>query len=611
MTYAGWRLQSLRFTGKESEESRLDFGSGLTLVFGASNTGKSFAVKALDFMLGSTRELPNIQERRPYDTVWLDLLLRGDRAVSLERAMVGGPFQVHMAGEQPRVLVPRHDPKNPENISTFLLAEMNAAGRKVAIDKSGTPNNLTFRDIADVVLTNEIAIQSEEAPALSGRRDDTREQNALKFVLTGNDDSAVVAVPKPKEFRAGREARIALLEELIDRIQAEILSDYPEPDGLMDQAGRIETTFRAIENEINAARSSIAELLDQKRRLSSAIARAERRSVDAALSLESFERLEEVYVSDVKRLEGLEEAGFLLSLDQRKKACPVCGAPPEVQAHTHGLDEIAQVRIAAELEVQKLMLQREELGRAVRDTAEEAGALTASIEGLRASLSEVERRIADASPSIDVHQDRLRDVIAKRDHVRRGIELLQRREELLAQKREVELAKRPKLVSGLQQALATHVAKEFADEVGQVLRRWGFPGKHEVVFDLSTFDLIIDGKERRNNGKGVRAITHAAFKVALLLYCRARDLPHPGFLVLDSPMLTYRDPLQASETVTAEEERLRKSDLKERFYEHLGHAGPNAQFVVFENTDPPLGIEGYAKLETFTNNPARGRQGLL
>ena len=64
------------------------------------------------------------------------------------------------------------------------------------------------------------------------------------------------------------------------------------------------------------------------------------------------------------------------------------------------------------------------------------------------------------------------------------------------------------------------------------------------MFDLSSYDLIIDGKERRNNGKGVRAITHAAFKVALMLFCRERNLPHPGFLVLDTPLLTYRDPMK-------------------------------------------------------------------
>jgi hypothetical protein len=59
------------------------------------------------------------------------------------------------------------------------------------------------------------------------------------------------------------------------------------------------------------------------------------------------------------------------------------------------------------------------------------------------------------------------------------------------------------------------------------------------------------------------------------------------------------------------EEELRNTDLKERFFEHLGHIGANAQFMVFENVDPPSKIDDYATVETFTNDPNIGRQGLL
>ena len=38
----------------------------------------------------------------------------------------------------------------------------------------------------------------------------------------------------------------------------------------------------------------------------------------------------------------------------------------------------------------------------------------------------------------------------------------------------------------------------------------------------------------------VRAILHAAFTLSLAQYCFDRDFPHPGFVVLDSPLVTYR-----------------------------------------------------------------------
>ena len=89
---------------------------------------------------------------------------------------------------------------------------------------------------------------------------------------------------------------------------------------------------------------------------------------------------------------------------------------------------------------------------------------------------------------------------------------LPRREDLEQQRVRIERAKQVKPKSNFQPGLGTRTAQDFADEVGLVLREWGFPGQHRVFFDLETHDLIIDGKARRDNGKGVRAITHSGFQ---------------------------------------------------------------------------------------------------
>lgn len=612
MTYAGWHIQQLKFTGNDDKQALLDFAAGLTLVYGASNSGKSFALKALDFMLGGQKELPNIKEREPYDKLWLDIAFSRDHKATLERAIAGGAFRLHEGADVARTLAPKHDANTLNNISTFLLTQMEAAGRKVSIDGSGTHNNLTFRDIAGVVLTNEIPIQSENSPIESGDTNfRTRERNILKFMLTGEDDSAIVPVVKPKDFRTGRAAKASFLQDMIDQISADLTADYPDTDGLPEQSDRINETLRRIENEIAAARSSIHTLLDEKRSLSFDISAAERRSTEIALSLDSFEQLEEVYASDIARLESIEEAGFLLALDG-KTDCPVCGAPPDAQKHSHGLAEIEDVRIAAEIEIQKIKQQRGELAKTVEDTKAEGVKLVAFVVAQRESLRELELKLAEATPDANEQQRALTEVVSVRDHVRRGLDLIAQRDRYVKQKADIEASKPPKLDDTIQRTLSTETAKEFADVVCEVLTAWGFPGQKRVFFDLSSYDLIIDGKERKNNGKGVRAITHAAFKVALMLFCRERNLPHPGFLVLDTPLLTYRDPMKKpGDRLAADEQELANTDLKQRFFNHLGHLGENAQIVVFENVDPPDKIADYCKVEAFTNDPTQGRQGLL
>src|SRR3546814_3146411 len=135
-----------------------------------------------------------------------------------------------------------------------------------------------------------------------------------------------------------------------------------------------------------------------------------------------------------------------------------------------------------------------------------------------------------------------------------------------------------------------------SDLVSTVLRAWRFPGECQTFFDIEgDFDLIIDGKRSRNNGKGVRAITHAAFKVALLTFCRSRGLPHSGFLVLDMPLITYRDPIRSrAGAIEADEAVIQQSDLKERMFEHIGSLSELGQFIIFDNADPPQGAERVA-----------------
>ncbi|MGU3420838.1 hypothetical protein [Methylobacterium sp. D54C] len=611
MTYGRWHIERLRFTGRNNKESILGFDDGLSLVYGASNTGKSFALKALDFMLGGQRELPSIRERDPYSKVWLDVAFSLDDRVSLERAIAGGAFKLH-SGDVERVLAPRHDANSPNNISSFLLMKMGASGRKVSLDASGTHGNLTFRDIAPLVLTNEISIQSENSPAESGDRgDQTRERNVLKFLLTGEDDGAIVPVVKPKDFRTGRAAKAAVLQDMIDQLNADISEKYRDPDGLGEQDTKLTESLQEIETELSTARTSIRSLLDEKRRLSNEISLAERRAVELSLSLESFSQLREVYVSDVSRLQAIEEAGFLLGISG-KDECPVCGAPAAAQSHSHELAHIEDVRLAAEVEIRKIEQQREELERTVADTEIEGERLARSIRQQRDELSAVERKLENATPAADMQQRRLSDILPVRDYVRHGLNLIDQRDRLVAQKETISASRPPKRDTTIQFGLSTETAKDFSDTISDVLLAWGFPGQKHVVFDLNTYDLIIDGKERRNNGKGVRAITHAAFKVALMLFCRERSLPHPGFLVLDTPLLTYRDPMKkAGDSLELDEQELRNTDLKERFFDHLASLKQHAQVVVFENVDPPKSLGDALHIETFTNDPDEGRQGLL
>jgi hypothetical protein len=89
-------------------------------------------------------------------------------------------------------------------------------------------------------------------------------------------------------------------------------------------------------------------------------------------------------------------------------------------------------------------------------------------------------------------------------------------------------------------------------------------------------------------------------------------LPHPGFLVLDTPLLTYRDPLHSNAgPLSADEQAIKNTSLKDFFFEHLSSIGELGQFLIIENVDLPANIASLANVETFTGDRTGGRLGLF
>lgn len=613
-------LRHLVFTGAQREKAQLEFSDGLNLVYGASNTGKSFALKAIDFMLGGTEQLPDIEERAGYDKVLLGFTITGVNDFTLARPVNGGAYRLHtglVTVDDPlanvQILAPTAQTKNEKNLPRFLLEHLGLFGKRLAKNAAGEKENLSFRELAAMSLVDETSIQSERSPVDSelGKLKQTKERSLFRLLVTGADDSAIITVVDEKTFATSKATRIEVVQELLDRVDARLAADFSERTQLPMQFERLNESLNKIQSEYSAAQQSVRGLISEKRELTIEIPTISQRSDEIEVHLQRFSQLDLIYKSDIDRLDSLEEAGFLFT-SEHLHSCYVCGAPPEAQINNER-ENLDALRNAALAEIEKIEKHRADLSLTVNQLNTEFAEINNRLPLLEKRLAIVEYSIELASPKIIEAKNSLDKILSTRSHVQEGMLLLTQSEQYSQRLREYSDLKKPSKSDKPNLAPPSLTTHEFAQTVSKVLKAWEFPGNVAVSFDEKTYDLKIDGKLRINNGKGVRAVTHAAFKVALLVFCRERDLPHPGFVVLDTPLLTYRDPMKNLKAGQLEEDekRIADSSLKAKFFQYLSSISSLGQFIILENIDPPEGISDIAHVETFFGASSNDRIGFF
>ncbi|WP_412527429.1 hypothetical protein [Burkholderia lata] len=615
----GIRLRYLTFTGPNIEPAELLFDDGLNIIYGASNTGKSFASKAILFMLGVSKGLPETEEIAAYDAAWLCLTLPDERDITLYRATRGGAFKLyegHVSAAEANggvVLRERHDSARTDSVSHLLLNAMGFASKRIVRDANGKKDTLSIYLLSPYAVVSEEDIIAEKSPVFASGTPSERtfEQNLFKLLITGIDDSAAVTVPKYSERKAAKVAKIELVDELIEQINGELGENPPGETETKSQLDRLDESANGLSVRLRDAQSELDSLIAERRDATDRRRELQERSAELELTLQRFAKLQAVYRSDLERLQSIEEGGYVL-VALAGMDCPVCGAAPSAQKHNHAADEISIAHMAAAAEARKIEREQQELDQTIMSLQEQAAELKRTIAQISVDAERLDKHIQERRPQEASLRGSYEAYSAKRIQIIKVLDLYERRAMLVARRAAIDAEPTKRDGAAPPVGPDSSTAYRFGETLKGVLTAWHFPNADKVKFDEKLNDITVAGKRRAANGKGVRAILHAAFNVAVIVYCVENKLPHPGFLVLDTPLLTYREPLTSRHGDLSEDEAvLKATNLAEHFYKHLAGLKGEVQFIVIENSDPPSSIRDLARIETFTGREGNGRFGLL
>lgn len=546
----GFQLRRLQITGPDVAVAEIDFGPGLNVVSGASDTGKSYLVETVDFMLGGGTLPRQIPESCGYDTARLSIVAHDGRGFELTRALQGGDFLLAELGAPETAgqvtLGSRHSASTEENISTFLLRLAGLDGKRVRKNAQNELQNLSFRNLAHLVLIDEESIIKKGSPVHSGESTQrTVQSNVFKLLLTGQDDSALIAAKKPAIAKAELEAQIALLDQLVADYDRELSELTQDPTDLNGQLERLNASIAQSEQALSIERSAFEEQERQRRAAWQTRDEVLARQAEIGGLLERFALLNEHYGSDLDRLEAVSEAGFFfVALDAG--VCPLCGAPAGDHRHDgvpHDGD-IAALRTACDREITKIRQLQSELTQAVGDLNAEGAELRSRLETARLAFRNADARVRETlTPALSAARAENSRLLEARAEVRQALGLVERIADLRRKRADSEAAlgtagRSPDERPGLPPASV----QAFSASVEELLVAWHFPHEKPIYFDERGQDLVLGSRRRGEQGKGLRALTHAAFSLGLEQTCRNLHLPAIGFVLLDSPLVTFREP---------------------------------------------------------------------
>jgi hypothetical protein len=606
------QIAFLLITGPAVEPAVIKFSSGLNIVNGPSNTGKSHILRLIDFALGAKESPEPPPEQLGYDMVHLGVRFSGVDEKTIVRPLQGGEIVVldGLQNVRPQendgeVFSAQH--RSHKSISKYLLEKIGAKGAKIRTDAKGKTRELSFRDILKICIVDEASIQKSTSPILTGQFvTKTAELSVFKYVLMGIDDAALDISQRDPNQELKQAAQLELIDRQLRELDKEIEESTTDYDALKSTDSQLDAQLEENFNVQERSEGPYRALLTRRRVLRTRYEESTSRALEIQTLLMRFELLEAHYASDQKRLTAIQEAGQYYTLES-EDICPVCGANPDDHKPQQACDgDIERISRAAAAELLSLAERSKELTQTINYLTEKLVESEELASQTQIELDAVGSEIANEMPGVRTVRGVVQDLLTKKLSNQRSLDVVRRRDRLSEQRVELGVGKEvdsSTLVA--QNQLDGTMLDKLCQRIENELQSWQFPNAARVFFDVGKLDISVGGKSRSINGKGVRALLHGAFSIGLLKFTAEHRRPHPGFLVLDSLFVTYRDP------DGDEEKSIKASPLKDRALEALCALGNDLQVIVVENVSVPDSIERQSFYHHFTGTVGVGRFGLF
>lgn len=616
------RIHALRLRGTaRNYDVAFDHGEpfqDLSLVAGASRTGKTSVLEFIDYCFGDSTHPTQTEFQQHVVAAMLEVSLGGRRHVIVRRLFEEtSSVQVHATSladfARPHAVERRsiNPPGDSDSLSSLLLEQVGLAGisvKEAPTNPASARKALSFRNLNWLAYLPSKRLDShtllrEHRP--SGDMQTMRQ--LLEIVFETADERIQIAEDQIKTISD----RVAQLRAEVRAIEAFLDEPLPLTEQLDDQLSAIaaqrDDAVAALQEVDRQMRASADYPVAVREELSDAgreASRLEAELRDMTTLRDRLGPLRAQYGEDLKKLNFLQESGRLLN-PLPVLLCPVCLNDLDDPGIAIGACELCGQAVETEDPADRL------------DVAREIRATSRNLNELTRYFNEVDDRAAQLEPQVLKAQHRERELqsqldqqaesavapfLAQRDNLQRSILALRTdHSELLALHRNASKltdrqarierlqAERTRLNGELETLQSARPDRDvviagLSARFRALLATFGFPELADATISNNFVPMINGRSYLQESSEGALTLISVAWQLTMFELLVESDGPHPGFLMLDSPQknLTQRE--------TDDTDAFSDPAIVRRMYAHI--AGwlaerPGKAQVIIVDREPP------------------------
>lgn len=586
-------IEKIIVTGSGKTDSIIELSNGVNIIYGPSNTGKTYIVKCIDYMFGSEREPIDISTGYQY----IKIIVRTQcGTITMSRKI--GENKIEVSSNDNNVPSGKYATKASrtnydKTINSVWLSLIGINDLHLVISNENYKKQiLSWRTFSHMFMLTETKIISEYSAILSGRdTSNTAVIASLIFLLSGQDFAETETKDTKEIKEAKKNAVKAYINKELFRLSErnqELLAQLKENSNI-DIAVEIEkimaeisTNEKRINSSIEENQKILAQLYEKNENLS-----------ECNVLLNRYDELTTQYDADLKRLNFIVDGEANLNASFSTH-CPFCDGEVVVKKNQNYID-------AAKSDYKKIKLQAKDLESASKELRSEKLSLEQEIGTLMAKKKSIEELIEkELKPQVFNLKEKLS---AYKDAIecQKEIDILKKiSEQKTADMIENDTDEESELKFKVKEHVDYSFINELSNGIKSFLENCNYDNLLSVIFDKADMDIVINGKKKSSNGKGYNAYFNSVVAIVLSRYMESKAKYSPDFLVLDSPILSLKE----------KETKKPSETMRNTLFENIVDNQKEIQTIVIENEIPEINYKD-ANIIHFTKEKNNGRYGFL